>query len=92
MLMVVQGCHHGIDQTIYRLRSKFYWPRTCLFVKPKFINSALSPMVTKASMEVIAMDFIWPLPISNGYKYLSVVVYCFFTPFSFFKFLGLLIK
>ena len=59
MLTVAHGCHHGISQTVERLRNKFFWPglkdgvsnfvracRTCSLVKPNFIDPKLSPMLT----------------------------------------------
>jgi len=90
ILTVGHGAHNGIQQTICRIRSKFFWPclknsvtdfvqncRTCSLVKPKFNNPVSAPMLTKAPMEVLSCDFIGPLPNSCGFKYALVLIDCF---------------
>jgi len=60
-LNLAHGIHHGVHQTIERLRNKFVWPnlkqsvidfvrscRVCALVKPKFVSAKLSPFITKA--------------------------------------------
>ena len=34
-------------------------------------------MLTKSPLEVLACDFVGPLPVSSGYKYLLVIIDCF---------------
>jgi len=87
VLTVGHGAHCGVEQTISRIRSKFFWPglneavkqfvaecRTCALVKPSFISPDASPLLVKSPLEVMACDFIGPLPISFGCKYALVVV------------------
>jgi len=87
VLNIAHGVHHGVSQTIERLRNRFFWPslkqsvfsfvkncRVCSLVKPKFVPAKLSPFVTKAPMEIVACDFIGPLPSSLGHQYALVVI------------------
>ena len=87
VLTIGHGIHHGINQTIERLKSKFFWPnlrtevknfiencRTCALVRPKFLPSSSTPILTKAPMEVVACDFIGPLPSDNNCKYAFVMI------------------
>ena len=87
VLTIGHKIHHGINQTIERLKSKFFWPnlrtevknfiencRTCALVRPKFLPSSSTPIVTKAPMEVVACDFIGPLPSDNNCKYAFVMI------------------
>jgi len=87
VLTVAHGAHHGIERTICRIRSKFFWPnlklsvtnfvkscRTCSLVKPNFVAPHSSPMLCKSPLEVLACDFIGPLPDSFGYKYCLMII------------------
>jgi len=87
LLTVGHGVHHGVNQTICRIRSRFFWPnirksvedyiskcRTCSLVKPKYVPPSCTPMLCKAPLEVLACDYVGPLPMSYGYKYLLVVI------------------
>ena len=41
-------------------------------------------MLTKSPMDVLAVDFVGPLPLSNGFQYLFVVIDCYSRyPFAF---------
>ena len=40
--------------------------RVCLLVKPKFVPATLTPFVVKAPLEIVAMDFVGPLPTARG--------------------------
>ena len=57
VLTIGHGVHHGVNQTICRIRNRFFWPglrdsvqtfiqscRTCSLVKPKFVPSSSSPL------------------------------------------------
>ena len=85
VLTIGHGVHHGVNQTICRIRNRFFWPglrdsvqtfiqscRTCSLVKPKFVPS--SPILCKAPLEILAFDFVGPLPPSYGNRYLLVAV------------------
>ena len=87
VLTIGHGVHYGVNQTIERLRKKFIWPnlrksvsdyvnncRTCALVKPKFVAAKSTPILTKAPLEVVACDFIGPLPISQGCRYALVLI------------------
>ena len=77
----------AIQQTLGRLRSKFFWPnlkasvesfvkqcRICSLVKPKFVCPRSMPILSKAPMEILACDFVGPLPVSQGCRYLLVII------------------
>jgi len=87
VLTVAHSNHLGINQTINNIKERFIFPnlvnsvnkfvkncRICNLVKPKFAQPPSCPILTKAPMEVLAMDFVGPLPPSNGHRYLFVVV------------------
>ena len=87
-LTLAHGNHRGVEGTISRMRRNAFWPnsrqdiqkfvsccRTCALVKPKFVPATLTPFVSKAPMEVVAVDYIGPLPVSkNGFKYMLVFI------------------
>ena len=87
LLTVAHGSHFGINRTVERLRNRFFWPnvhqsvqnfvqtcRTCSLVKPKYIDPTSMPMLAKAPMEVVACDFIGPLPSDSGFQYALVII------------------
>ena len=87
VLTVGHGSHLGINLTLGRLRMKFFWPgmkksifdfvkgcRTCSLVRPKFIPARSTPILTKSAMEVVACDFVGPLPSSQGFRYMLVLM------------------
>jgi transposase InsO family protein len=80
--------HIGMDSTLSRVRHHMYWPhcrkdclrfvkqcRICSLVKPQFIPASLSPFSTQAPMEIVAVDFVGPLPRStSGFSYMLVFI------------------
>lgn len=87
ILTLCHGLHRGITSTLSSLRETCFWPghrkaveefvkncRICSFTKPAFLSPPDEPLVTKAPMEIIALDYIGPLPISQGYKYILTAI------------------
>ena len=87
VLTVAHGCHSGYDTTYLNIRNRFCFPdlsncvkhfvancRICNMVKPKFDKPPPCPVLTKAPMEVLALDFVGPLPSSKGHQYLLVAI------------------
>jgi transposase InsO family protein len=80
--------HRGIESSLARLRRHFYWPnlrndlvqyvkscRICSLVKPKFVPATLTPLNVKAPLEIVALDYIGPLPTAEGnLRYLLVFI------------------
>ena len=87
VLTVCHGLHRGIVATLASLREVCFWPgmrkdaenfvkncRICCFAKPKFFPPSNEPLMTKAPMEILAMDYIGPLPDSNGFRYILTAI------------------
>ena len=87
ILTASHGLHRGMDATVNCLREKCFWPRcrdqcvnfvkncrVCSFVKPRCVPTLATPVISKAPMEILAVDYIGPLPESQGYKYLLTAV------------------
>ena len=87
LLTLCHGMHRGISSTYNCLRENFFWPRDykevaafvkecriCSLVRPQFIRTPNVPIITKAPMEIFALDFVGPLPVSSGYKYFLTAV------------------
>jgi len=87
ILTVAHGCHQGMHVTINRLRSRCFWPgmrnrainfvkdcRTCSLIKPSFFRAPPSPILVKAPFEVLACDFVGPLPSCNGFQFIFVAI------------------
>lgn len=87
LLTLCHGLHRGISSTYNCLRENFFWPRDykevttfvkdcriCSLIRPQFISAPNVPLITKAPMEIIALDFVGPLPSSSGYKYFLTAV------------------
>ena len=83
VLTVSHALHRGITATIESVKSTCFWPRMrkdvedfvkkcriCCFSKPSFLPPPNEPLLTKAPMEILALDYIGPLPEANGYKYI----------------------
>lgn len=85
----IKSGHPGIFKTYWRLRARYYWPKmkadvarivrrciTCLEYKPDYKAQGgymgTRPVVSEP-WEMISMDFVGPLPSSNGFKYIFVV-------------------
>jgi transposase InsO family protein len=87
-LALAHDNHRGVESTLDRLRRCAYWPksrkevtdyvqkcRICSLVRPKFIPATLTPFVTKAPLEIVAMDYVGPLPVSTtGHRYMLVFI------------------
>ncbi|MEL7307950.1 MAG: reverse transcriptase domain-containing protein, partial [Pseudomonadota bacterium] len=87
ILTLCHGLHRGISSTYECLRQNFFWPgdykavstlvkdcRICSLCRPQFLQPPNTPIITKSPMEVLALDFVGPLPVSNGYKYLLTAI------------------
>ena len=88
ILNIAHAAHLGYQQTYRNISSKFLFPklktavinlvskcRVCSLVKPKFRSPHACSIITKAPMEVLALDFVGPLPpMSRGKKYLLVTI------------------
>jgi transposase InsO family protein len=88
VMQLAHDNHRGIDATLSRLRRQAYWPnsrkdvetfvkkcRICALVKPKFLPATLTPFTVKAPMEIVAMDFVGPLPMAaGGSRYMLVFI------------------
>lgn len=87
VLTVSHALHRGITATIESVRSACFWPgmrkdveefvkncRICCFTKPNFLPPPNEPLLTKAPMEILALDYIGPLPEANGFKYILTAI------------------
>ena len=87
VLTAAHSCHCGVDATERKISAFGYWPnygndvkkfvnscRTCSLVKPNFVPATLSPICVKAPMELLAVDYVGPLPTSRGFSYLLVFI------------------
>jgi predicted aspartyl protease len=83
VLTVCHALHRGITATVESIRATCFWPRMrkdveefikkcriCCFTKPTFMPPPNEPLLTKAPMEILALDYIGPLPEANGFKYI----------------------
>ena len=43
-------------------------------VKPRFANAALKPYLANASLQMVATDFIGPLPQDGGRRFILVII------------------
>ena len=91
VLTVCHGLHRGIVATLASLRENCFWPgirrdaenfvkncSICCFAKPKFLPPSIDePLMTKAPMEILAFDYIGPLPESNGFRYILTTINLF---------------
>ena len=46
-------------------------------VKPRFVNAALNPYLVDAPLQMVATDFIGPLPEDGGRRYILVIIDAF---------------
>jgi len=87
VLKVAHSVHLGEVQTYENVVTRFTFPsirqnvkrlisncRICSLVKAKHYSPPASPVITRAPMEVLAIDFVGPLPVSMGFRYLLVVI------------------
>ena len=83
--------HPGRDAMLATMRQKVFWPgmrndvfdfcsscRICAFTRPKFVKSPAIPLIVSSPMELVAIDFVGELPVTQrGYRYMLVMVDCF---------------
>lgn len=82
--------HQGIEHMLQQLTKFYFWPkmkrdvrnfvancRICSLTKPSFVSAHLKPYLLDAPMQLIAADYIGPLPADNGYRYLLVIIDAF---------------
>ena len=87
VLTLCHALHRGIAATTASVRATCFWPRlrkdvehfvkncrVCCFSKPNFLPPSNEPLVTKAPMEILAFDYIGPLPESSGQKYILTAI------------------
>ena len=87
VLTLCHALHRGIAATIAGVRATCFWPRlrgdvehfvkncrVCCFSKPNFLPPSNEPLVTKAPMEILAFDYIGPLPESSGQRYILTAI------------------
>ena len=87
VLTLCHGLHRGIAATHASLREACFWPgdkkavedfvnncRICSIVRPKYFPKPNEPLMTKSPMEILAMDYIGPLPDSGGNRYILTVI------------------
>ena len=79
--------HQGIESMMNKLTRDYFWPgmkndvvnfvkgcRVCSLVKPRYMNAHLKPYLLDAPMQLVAADYVGPLPISFGFRYMLVIV------------------
>ena len=79
--------HQCAKMTEDRLKQKCFWPgmakdveryvdqcRICSLVKPKFKRPPMTPFLVDAPLQLVATDFIGPMPPSYGKRYLLVII------------------
>lgn len=79
--------HKCVKMTEEQLKQKCFWPgmakdveryvdqcRVCSLVKPKFKRPPMTPFLVDAPLQLVATDFIGPMPPSYGKHYLLVII------------------
>ena len=51
--------------------------RICSFVKPEYVNAHLKPFLLDAPLQLVATDYVGPLPSDRGYRYMLVIIDAF---------------
>ncbi|MEO0435035.1 MAG: DDE-type integrase/transposase/recombinase, partial [Cyanobacteria bacterium J06656_5] len=87
VLTLCHGLHRGMTSTMASLRETCFWPgyrkavdafvnncRICSSSKPHFLPASNERLLTKAPMEIVALDYIGPLPNCNGYRYILTAI------------------
>ena len=82
--------HQGSELTVSKLSESYFWPglrrdvkefirscRICSLVRPNYINAHLKPFLLDAPLQLVATDYIGPLPSDHGYRYLLVIIDAF---------------
>ena len=94
LLALAHVGHPGRDAMIANMRQKVYWPkmrqeaaehcakcRVCAFTKPRFVAPPTIPLIVTSPMELVAMDYIGPVPEAQGGKKYLLVFIDMFTRF-----------
>ena len=79
--------HNGRDTMLSNIQQSYFWPkmsedivtyisncRTCSKVRPSFRRPPIQTLLSDSPLQMIAVDFIGPLPESQGMKYIFVVI------------------
>lgn len=87
VLTFCHGLHRGVQSTIACIKESFFWPscgecaanfvkdcRICSLTRPQFLPTPNEPLITKAPMEILAMDYVGPLPESRGFRFLITII------------------
>ena len=82
--------HQGGELMLSKLREHYFWPgmkkealgfigscRICSLVKPEYINAHLKPFLLDAPLQLVATDYIGPLPSDRGFRYMLVIIDAF---------------
>ena len=82
--------HQGNSSMVDKICKSFFWPRlrkdvvefisrcrVCSLVKPRYVNPHLKPYLLDSPMQLLATDYIGPLPVSGGSRYLLVIIDAF---------------
>ena len=90
---ILTSAHYGHQGNLgmyEKINKNYFWPklrkdvgefiahcRVCSLVKPKYVNPHLKPYLLDSPMQLVATDYIGPLPTSHGYRYLLVIIDAF---------------
>ncbi|QRW17535.1 Retrovirus-related Pol polyprotein from transposon [Rhizoctonia solani] len=66
-----QGAHAGYAKTYHQIASVYYWPKMARSIQKGFLQPLPIP---QQPFEVVSMDFIMDLPLSNNYNAILVIV------------------
>ena len=75
---------------VSKLRENYFWPglkkealgfisscRICSLVKPEYVNAHLKPFLLDAPLQLVATDYVGPLPSDRGFRYMLVIIDAF---------------
>ena len=82
--------HQGVTRTLYRIKTRYYWPRLDKSVR-KYVNSCktcqhrklkigkpdglMKPIICLTPFEIVAIDILGPFPLSsNKKKYIIIMI------------------
>ena len=81
--------HQGVTRTLYRIRTRFYWPRSEKTVR-KYVESCkecqhtkrktnkheglLQPIITLSPFQIVALDLMGPYPPSKNKTFVIVII------------------
>ena len=82
--------HQGVELMMSKLTENYFWPglrrdvskfiascRICSLVRPKYVNPHLKPFLLDAPLQLIATDYVGPLPSDHGFRYMLVIIDAF---------------